>query len=73
MKLKSTFIFTLLLSNFVFIPLVNAGWQRNLAKLRKPIVKLFAPLVIGKGAYEMNKSKARTFCNKNGNIYICEK
>ena len=73
MKLKSTFIFTLLLSNFFFIPLVNAGWQKHLAKLKKPIVKLFAPLVIGKGAYEVNKSKARTFCNKDGYLYICEK
>jgi len=72
MKLKLTIIFTLLLSNFVFIPVCNAGWQKNLTKLKKPFLKFFAPLVMGKGAYEMNKSKAKTFCNKNGYTYICE-
>jgi len=72
MNFKSSFILTILLTNSLFIPLSQAGWQRNLAKLKKPITRFFAPLIMGKGAYEINKGKSDEFCMKNQTYYECK-
>ncbi|MDC3052364.1 hypothetical protein OA190_01520 [Prochlorococcus sp. AH-736-A13] len=71
MNFKLIFIFTILLTNSLFIPLSQAGWQKNLAKLKKPLTRIFAPLIMGKGAYEMKKGKSDEFCMKNGSYYKC--
>ena len=71
MNFKLIFVLAMLLTNSLFIPLGQAGWQRNLAKLKKPITRFFAPLIMGKGAYEINKGKSDEFCMKNQTYYKC--
>ena len=71
MNFKLSFIFAIMLTNSLFIPFGQAGWQKNITKLRKPIYRFFAPLIIGKGAYEIKKGKSDEFCMKNESNYKC--
>ena len=71
MNFKLSFIFAILLTNSLFIPSGQAGWQKNITRLKKPITRFFAPLIIGKGAYEMNKGKSDEFCMKNESYDKC--
>tara|TARA_Y100000589_G_C27009407_1_gene570197 strand:- start:52 stop:273 length:222 start_codon:yes stop_codon:yes gene_type:complete len=72
MNFKVSFILTVLLTNSLFIPLSQASWKKSLAKPIRPIIRLLAPLVIGKGAYEMKKGKSDEFCMKNQTYPRCK-
>ena len=52
-------------------PLADFNDEIVLSVIPKPITRFFAPLIIGKGAYEMNKGKSDEFCMKNESYHKC--